>query len=65
VPATTNLADDHWSSMNPKAHGETPLSRNRLLGRGCMPILQRLDYAQPSTNATLDIVFMRLRVTEI
>ncbi len=45
VPATTNFADDHWSSMDPKAHGETPLGRNCLLGRGGRPILERLDHA--------------------
>src|SRR5262245_6219641 len=59
VPATTNLADDHWTSMNLKAHGETSLSRNY------GPILERFDHTKPSTNAALDLVFVCLWVAKI
>jgi hypothetical protein len=65
VPATTKLADDHWSSMDTEAHGEIPSGRNRLLSRDGMPMLKRLDHAQPGTNATLDCVFMCLRMAKI
>ena len=59
MPATTNLADDHWASMDPKAHGETSLSRSH------RPILQRFDHTKPGTNAALDLVFVGLWVAEI
>jgi len=59
VPATTNLADDHWASMDSKAHGETSLSRNY------GPILERFDHTKPSTNAALDLVFVCLWVAKI
>src|SRR5262249_32244821 len=59
VPATTTLADDDRSGMDPNAHGARPCGS----GRGLL--LERLDQAQPGPNTALDIVFMRLWMPEI